>query len=68
MPFPWSRYWRRVAIVLVIALAASFVVMLLVNNGRLSLQSVGVACVDSAVLAIVAAFPLTQRIDHRPRR
>jgi hypothetical protein len=68
MPFPWSRYWRRVGVVFVVVLLLSLAAALALNDGRPSLEAVLVAVVDSVVLAIVAAFPLTQRIYRGPRR
>lgn len=67
MSFPWRRFWRRVAVVFVVALAFSLVVATALANGRLSAATAVVAVVDSAVLAIVLAFPLTQRIYRGPR-
>ena len=68
MPFPWSRYWRRVGVVFVVVLLLSLAAALALNDGRPGLEAVLVAVVDSAVLALVAAFPLTQRIYRGPRR
>jgi hypothetical protein len=68
MPFPWSRYWRRVGVLFVVVLVVSFAAALALNGGRLGLETVLVTVVDSVVLAIVAAFPLTQRIYRGPRR
>jgi hypothetical protein len=68
MPFPWRRYWRLVGILFVVALVLSLVVAALYASGRLALESVVIAIVDSAVLAVVAAFPLTQSIYRGPRR
>jgi hypothetical protein len=68
MPFPWSRYWRRVGVVFVVALLVSLVGALMLNDGRLGLEAVLVAVVDSVALAVVAAIPLTQRIYRGPRR
>jgi hypothetical protein len=68
MQFPWARYWRRVGAIFVLALLLSLVAALALNGGRLGLDTVLVAVVDSVVLAIVAAFPLTQRIYRGPRR
>ena len=68
MPFPWSRYWRRVGVVFVVVLLLSLAAALALNDGRPGLEAVLVAVVDSVVLAVVAAFPLTQRIYRGPRR
>jgi hypothetical protein len=68
MPFPWSRYWRRVGVLFVVVLLVSLAAALALNDGRLGLETVLVTVVDSVVLAIVAAFPLTQRIYRGPRR
>ena len=68
MPFPWSRYWRRVGVLFVVVLLLSLAAALALNDGRPGLEAVLVAVVDSAVLALVAAFPLTQRIYRGPRR
>jgi hypothetical protein len=68
MPFPWSRYWRRVGALFVVVLLVSLAAALALNEGRLGLESVLVTVVDSAALAVVAAFPLTQRIYRGPRR
>lgn len=68
MPFPWSRYWRRVGAIFVVALLVSLAAALMLNEGRLGPETVLVAVVDSVVLAVVAAFPLTQRIYRGPRR
>jgi hypothetical protein len=38
------------------------------NNGRIGLDAALVAVIDSIVLSVVAAFPLTQRIYRGPRR
>jgi hypothetical protein len=51
-------------VVLLLSLAAA----LALNDGRPGLEAVLVAVVDSVVLAVVAAFPLTQRIYRGPRR
>jgi len=67
MPFPWARYRRRVALVFVVALAISLLVMAGANDGRVDGVTVLVAIVDSAVLAVVVAFPLSQRIYRGPR-
>jgi hypothetical protein len=68
MPFPWSRYWRRVGALFVVVLLMSLAAALALNDGRLGLETVLVTVVDSVVLAIVAAFPLTQRIYRGPPR
>jgi hypothetical protein len=68
MPFPWSRYWRRVGALFVVVLLVSLAAALALNEGRLGLEAVLVTVVDSVVLAVVAAFPLTQRIHRGPRR
>ncbi len=68
MSFPWPRFWRRVAVIFVIALALSLAVSAGISHGSLDLFGILVAVVDSAVLAIVLAFPLTQRVYHGPRR
>ena len=68
MPFPWSRYWRRVGVLFVVVLLLSLAAALALNDGRPGLEAVLVAVVDSVVLAVVAAFPLTQRIYRGPRR
>ena len=68
MPFPWSRYWRRVGALFVVLLLVSLAAALALNEGRLGLETVLVTVVDSAALAVVAAFPLTQRIYRGPRR
>ena len=68
MPFPWSRYWRRVGALFVVVLLVSLAAALALNDGRPSLEAVLVTVVDSVVLAVVAAFPLTQRIYRGPRR
>jgi hypothetical protein len=68
MPFPWSRYWRRVGALFVVLLLVSLAAALALNEGRLGLEAVLVTVVDSVVLAVVAAFPLTQRIYRGPRR
>ena len=54
MPFPWSRYWRRVGALFVVALLVSLAATLVLNEGRLGLDAVLVAVVDSVALAIVA--------------
>jgi hypothetical protein len=68
MPFPWSRYWRRVGVLFVVLLLVSLAAALALNEGRLGLETVLVTVVDSAALAVIAAFPLTQRIYRGPRR
>lgn len=68
MPFPWPRFWRRVAVIFVIALVISLVASAAIGHGSLDLFGILVAVVDSAVLAVVLAFPLTQRVYHGPRR
>ncbi|HKC72606.1 MAG TPA: hypothetical protein VKF37_00170 [Chloroflexota bacterium] len=68
MPFPWSRYWRRVGALFVVVLLVSLAAALALNEGRLGLEAVLVTVVDSVMLAVVAAFPLTQRIYRGPRR
>ena len=68
MPFPWSRYWRRVGALVVVVLPVSLAAALALNDGRLGLETVLVTVVDSVALAVVAAFPLTQRIYRGPRR
>lgn len=67
MPFPWARYRRRVALVFAVALVISLLVMAGTNDGRIDGVSVLIAIVDSAVLAVVVAFPLSQRIYRGPR-
>jgi hypothetical protein len=64
MPFTWARYWRRVGVIFVVALALSLVVMAYFNHGRVEPIVVLTALVDSIVLAVVVAFPLTQRIPR----
>ena len=66
MPFPWSRYWRRVGVLFVVVLVVSFAAALALNDGRLGLETVLVTVVDSVLLAIVAAFQLTKRIYGGP--
>ena len=68
MPFPWSRYWRRVGALFVVVLLLSLAAALALNDGRLGLETVLVTVVDSVALAVVAAFQLTQRIYRGPRR
>ena len=68
MPFPWSRFWRRVAVIFVVALAISLLVTASLNGGRLDSQTILVSVVDSLVLAAALAFPLTQRVYRGPRR
>ncbi len=68
MPFPWPRFWRRVAVIFVIALVISFVASAAIGHGSLDSFGILVSIVDSAVLAVVLAFPLTQRVYHGPRR
>lgn len=68
MPFPWSRYWRRVGAVFVVAFIISLIAMARFNGGRLEVEVVLTAIVDSIVLAVVVAFPLTQRIYRGPRQ
>ena len=68
MPFPWRRYWRLVGILFVVALVLSLVAAAVLGSGRLALETVAIAIVDSAVLAVVAAFPLTQSIYRGPWR
>ncbi len=68
MPFPWTRYLRFAGAIFVVALVVSFVVGAAVTGGHISANSAFIAVVDSAVLAVVAAFPLTQRISSGPRR
>ena len=67
MPFPWPRFWRRVAVIFVIALVVSLVVSANIGHGGLDVFGILVAVVDSAVLAVVLAFPLTQRVYRGPR-
>lgn len=64
MPFPWARYWRRVGVLFVVALILSLIAMFYFNHGRVELIVVLTALVDSIVLAVVVAFPLTQRIPR----
>lgn len=68
MAFPWRRYWLRVGLIFVVALVLSLAAAVGLNGGRLNLEALLVALVDSAVLAVVVAFPLTQRIYRGPRR
>ena len=68
MPFPWSRYWRRVGAIFAVVAVVSLAGALALNDGRLGLEAVLVTVVDSVVLAVVAAIPLTQRIYRGPRR
>ena len=68
MPFPWRRYWRLAGILFVVALVLSLIAAAVFGSGRLALETVAIAIVDSAVLAVVAAFPLTQSIYRGPRR
>jgi len=68
VPFPWPRFWRRVTVIFVIALVISLAVSAAIGHGSLDLFGILVAVVDSAVLAVVLAFPLTQRVYHGPRR
>jgi hypothetical protein len=68
MPFPWSRYWRRVGALFVVVLLVSLAAALTLNEGRLGLEAVLVTVVDSVMLAVVAAIPLTQRIYRGTRR
>ncbi len=68
MPFPWPRFWRRVAVIFVIALVISLIASVAIGHGSLDSLGILVAVVDSAVLAVVLAFPLTQRVYHGPRR
>lgn len=68
MPFPWRRYWRRVGVIFVAALLVSIAVTAVINGGHVALQSLLIALVDSVVLAVVVAFPLTQPIYRGPRR
>lgn len=66
MPFPWTRYVRRVGVVFVIALVISVAFTALLNGGRLSFETVLFAVTDSFVLAVLLGFPLTQRINRGP--
>ncbi len=68
MPFPWARYWRYVGVVFVAALALTLVLSLLIAGGRLGGETLLIAVVDSAVLAVVIGFPLTQRVYRGPRQ
>ena len=68
MPFPWPRYLRRLGVLFVLCLAASLLLAAGLNNGRIGSDAALVAIIDSIVLSIVAAFPLTQRIYRGPRR
>lgn len=68
MPFPWTRYWRRVGVAFAVALVVSLAVMLIANDGRLAWQTALIAVVDSAVLAIVVGLPLAHPIGRRPPR
>lgn len=68
MRFPWRRYWRRVGVIFVIAVIVSIAATVLINDGHVVPQSLVAAVIDSVVLAIVAAFPLTQPIYRGPRR
>jgi hypothetical protein len=68
MRFPWRRYWRLAGILFVVALVLSLIVAAIYGSGRLALETVAIAIVDSAVLAVVAAFPLTQSVYRGPRR
>lgn len=68
MPFPWARYWRRAGVVFVLVLVVSLALSAIVGGGRLSLNGLLIAVVDSLVLAVVLAFPLTQPIYRGPRR
>lgn len=67
MPFPWRRYWRIAAILFAVALVLSLVAANAFGRGHLAQESVLIAVVDSAVLAVVVAFPLTQSIYRGPR-
>jgi hypothetical protein len=63
MPFPWSRYWRRVGALFVVVLLLSLAAALALNGGRPGLEAVLVAVVDSMVLAVVAAsVPIMRQI------
>ncbi len=68
MPFPWARYWRYVGVVFVAALVLTLVLSLLIAGGRLGGETLLIAVVDSAVLAVVISFPLTQRVYRGPRQ
>lgn len=68
MPFPWTRYWRRAGAVFVLVLVVSLALSAIISGGRLSLNGLLIAIVDSLVLAVVLAFPLTQPIYRGPRR
>jgi multidrug efflux pump subunit AcrB len=68
VPFPWPRFWRRAAIIFVVALAISLVLTASFNGGRLSAETIVMSVVDSAVLGAALAFPLTQRVYRGPRR
>ena len=68
MPFPWRRYWRRVGVIFIAAMLISIVVTAVIHDGRIALDSLFIAVVDSVVLAVVVAFPLTQPIYRGPRR
>lgn len=68
MPFPWSRYWRRVGVVFVIAFIISLITMARFDGGHVEAEVILVAIVDSVVVAVVAAFPLTRRVYRGPRQ
>ena len=68
MSFPWSRYLRRVGVIFVIAFIISLIAMARFDGGHVETEVVLVAVVDSIVLAIVVAFPLTQRVYRGPRQ
>ncbi len=66
MPFPWARYWRRVGVIFVIALIASLLLTAVLNGGRVDAGTILVSATDSIVLAVILAFPFTQRIYRGP--
>ncbi len=66
MPFPWARYWRRVGVIFVIALIVSLLLTAVLNGGRVDTGTVLVSATDSIVLAVILAFPFTQRIYRGP--
>ena len=64
MPFPWARYWRRVGVIFIVALVLSLIAMIFFSHGHVEPIVVLTALVDSIVLAVIVAFPLTQRIPR----
>jgi len=66
MPFPWARYWRRVGVIFVIALIASLLLTVVLNGGHVDAGTILVSTTDSVVLAVILAFPFTQRIYRGP--